>query len=61
MEEKYSALAKTEDKEEEIEEVDFSQKEKDLMSVVVDQIRRCSVASIPDDVGRMSSINVNKE
>ena len=49
IEEKYSALVKTEEKEEDI-EVDYSEKEKEMMSVVIDQIRRCSVASIPEDV-----------
>ena len=53
IEEKYSALAKTEDKEDDI-EVYYSEKERGLMNVVVDQIRRCSVASLPDDVGGMS-------
>ena len=49
IEEKYSALVKTEEKEDDI-EVDYSEKEKELMSVVIDQIRRCSVASIPEAV-----------
>ena len=49
IEEKYSALVKTEEKEDDI-EVDYSEKEKELMSAVIDQIRRCSVASIPEAV-----------
>ena len=49
IEEKYSALVKTEDKEEDI-EVDYSDKEKEMMTVVIDQIRRCSVASIPEEI-----------
>ena len=63
IEEKYSTLAKPEDKEEDI-EVYYSEKEKEMMNVVIDQIRRCSVASLPDDVDGMSqgpSININKE
>ena len=53
IEEKYSALDKTEDKEEEI-EVYYSEKEREMMTGVIDQIRRGSLALLPDDVGGMS-------
>ena len=49
IDEKYSALVKTEEKEDDI-EVDYSEKEKEMITIVIDQIRRCSVASIPEDV-----------
>ena len=53
MEEMYSAVAKTEDKEDDI-EVYYSEKEREMMTVVIDQIRRASVASLKDDVDGMS-------
>ena len=60
IEEKYSALANTEDKEDDI-EVDYSEKEKEIITIVIDQIRRSSGTSIPDDGEGMSGLNVNKD
>ena len=50
IEDKYSAFLKNEPTKEEDSEDNLSEKEKDMISEVITHIRKCSVASLPEDL-----------
>ena len=56
IEEKYSAFLKPEAEEEEV-EVNYSEKEMEVMTEVVSHLRKCSVASLPESI----NIDNNKD
>ena len=57
IEEKYSAFLKPEAEEEEEIQVNYSEKEREVITEVVTHIRKCSVASLPESL----NIDNNKD